>query len=157
MLHSRSIKNWLEYKAQKVQWLMFPAPPEGQLQTELLRALSKGLSPLVPLAMICSRRHGTPRPCLQTAQLRVQLTSFRASPAQTSQEGNKAMAKSFPWQAPTKDMLTLRAEQVGSSSAEMTQGSWQTTLKLWDKTCSAYRSLPACVILRFHVLAEVSW
>lgn len=110
---------------------MFPAPPEAQLQTELFRALSKAPSSLVPLAMICRKRHRPPRAGLQTAQPRVPLTPFRACPAQTSHECNKA--KSLTWQALARDMLTLRAEQVGSSSAERIQGPWQTTLRLQDK------------------------
>lgn len=58
MLCCRSIQSRLDYQAQKVQWLMFPAPPEGQLQTELFRALSKAPYPLVPLAMICRMSRG---------------------------------------------------------------------------------------------------
>lgn len=92
---------------------------------------------------------------LQAAQPRVQLLG--AGSAQSSHNGNQAKMKFLTPQAPARDMLTLRAQQTGSSSAESTMGSWLTTLRPWDKGLGSLQVPPSLLILQLCVPAETRW
>lgn len=142
MLCSRSIKIWLNYEARKVQWLMFPAPPEGQLQTELFRALSKAPSPAVPLAMTCSRRHRTAQQgcrqhspgcsCSGQAQHKAHIMATRQRSSSSPHRHQPGTC--WPWG------LSRRAAALQKAPWGHGWQPWGHGTRAW----AAYRSLPAC-------------